>query len=74
MRDIMWLKYERDDPHLVMHDMMLYFSEKELEVAELSMNGRTEDAIARELKITPERLEEIRKNMRIRMKEILGRS
>ena len=74
MRDIMWLKYERDDPHLVMHDMMLYFSEKELEVAELSMNGRTEDDIAREVKITPERLEEIRRNMRIRMKEIMGRS
>ncbi|UCC11493.1 MAG: hypothetical protein JSW02_09090 [candidate division WOR-3 bacterium] len=74
MRDIMWLKYERDDPHLAMHDMMLYFSEMELEVAELSINGRTDDAIARELKISPERLEEIRNNMKIRMKEMLGRS
>jgi len=74
MFDIMLYRYERDDPHLVMHDMILYFSGKELEVAELSMNGKTDDAIAHELKISPERLREIRTNMRIRMKQILGRT
>lgn len=74
MFDIMWYRYERDDPHIAMHDMMLYFSGKELEVAELSMNGNTDDAIAHELKITPERLREIRKSMRARIDEILGRT
>ena len=67
----MLLDYERDGPLIAVLNRILYFSEKELKVAELSSNGKSDNEIIEILKISPEHLDDIRKGIKERVKEIL---
>ncbi len=71
MIDRIVLGYEREDPLIAVLGYVAYFSEREMRVAEISGDGKSDEEIAKELGINQQQVSDIKKRINKRAKEIL---